>query len=50
MHRTHSLSDDAPVTLVVIDRPEQIDAFLSEVADLLRNVFVTITDVEVVEI
>jgi hypothetical protein len=49
-HQTHSLSDDAPVTLVLVDRPERIDAFLHEAADLLTNVFVTMVDVEVVEL
>lgn len=50
IHRTHSLSDDAPVTLIIIDRPERIDAFLDGAADLLHEVFITVADLEVVEL
>ncbi|MDA8343346.1 MAG: DUF190 domain-containing protein [Actinomycetota bacterium] len=47
-HRTHLLSDDAPVTFVVVDTPERIDAFVEDVADLLTGVLVSIADVEIV--
>jgi hypothetical protein len=50
IHRTRSLSDDAPVTLIIVDRPERIDAFLEDVADMLSDVFVTVVDVDVVEL
>jgi PII-like signaling protein len=50
VHRTHSLSDDAPVTIIIVDRPERIRAFLKDAADLLENVLVTVVDVEVVEL
>jgi len=49
IHRTHLISDDAPVTLVIIDLPDRIDAFLEEVADLLENVLVVIEDVDVID-
>lgn len=49
-HRAHSLGDDAPVTIIIVDRAERIDAFLRETADLLNDVFVTVVDVEVVEL
>jgi len=50
IRRTHSLSDDAPVSIVIIDRPERIVTFLDDAADLLRNVVMTISDVEVVDL
>jgi PII-like signaling protein len=50
IHRTHSLSDDAPVTLVIVDRPERIESFLKDAAELLNNVLITVTDVRVVEL
>ena len=49
IHRSHLLSNDAPVTLVIIDRPDRIEAFLLEVGDLLEDVLTTVSDVEVVE-
>lgn len=48
MHRTRSLSDDAPVMVVMVDRPERIKAFLEEVSDMLNDVLVTVVDVDVV--
>jgi uncharacterized protein len=50
IHRTHSLSNDVPVSVVIVDRSERIDAFLSEAADLLGHVVMTITDVEIVDL
>jgi hypothetical protein len=49
VHRNHLLSDDSPVTLVIIDRPDRIEAFLLEVGDLLEDVLTTVSDVEVVD-
>lgn len=50
VHRTHLLSDDAPVTVVIIDRPDQIDEFLRQVGPLLGDVLVTIEDIDIVEL
>jgi hypothetical protein len=50
IHRTHLLSNDAPVTVVIIDRPDRIDAFLLDVGDLLEDVLTTVSDVEVIEL
>ena len=50
VHRTHLLSDDRPVTVVIIDRPGRIDGFLHEVADLLDDVLVAVDDIDVVEL
>ena len=49
VHRTHLMSDDAPVTLVIIDLPDRIDAFLEEVAGLLHGVVVTVDDIDVLD-
>jgi PII-like signaling protein len=48
IHRTHLLSDDAPVTVVFIDRPDRIDGFLREVEPLLDDVLVIVDDIDVV--
>lgn len=50
VHKTHALSDDAPVMIVIIDREEPIEAFLRDAAELLVNVLVTVVDVQVVEL
>ncbi|MGP0028965.1 MAG: DUF190 domain-containing protein [Acidimicrobiales bacterium] len=50
LHRSQLLSDDAPAALVIIDRPDRIEAFLLEVADLLPDVFTTLNEVDVVEL
>jgi len=49
IRRPHLLSNDAPVTLVVIDRPDRIEAFLLDVGDLLEDVLTTVSEVEVVD-
>lgn len=49
MHRVHLVVEDAPETVVVVDRPERIDAFVEEVADLLDGMLVVVDDVEIVE-
>jgi hypothetical protein len=50
IHRTHSISNDAPMSVVIVDRAEKIDAYLQDAADLLKNVVITMTDVEIVEL
>ncbi len=49
-HRTHIVSDDAPITVVIVDHPERIDAFLGALEGLLDDVLVTVEDIEVVEL
>ena len=49
IRRAHLLSNDAPVTLVIIDRPDRIEAFLLDVGDLLEDVLTTVSEVEVVD-
>lgn len=48
LHRTHALSDDSPASVVLIDRPDRIEAFLHDVSDLLGDALVVVDDVEVV--
>ncbi len=50
LHTTHLLSDDAPLSVVIVDRPERIDTFLAAAADLLNQVVVVAEDVEVVHL
>jgi PII-like signaling protein len=49
LHESRLLFEDAPLALVVIERSERIDAFLSEVDDLIRDVFVVVDDTDIVE-
>lgn len=49
VHRTHILSEDAPVRIVIIDTPDRINFFLAEMADLLDDVLVVVDDVDVVD-
>jgi uncharacterized protein len=50
IHRSHVLSDDSPITVVFIDLPDRIDAFLDDVSDLFVDVFVTVDDIDVIDI
>lgn len=50
VHREHLLSDDRPLAVVIVDRPERIDAFLQAARPLLEGVTVTIEDVEILEL
>jgi PII-like signaling protein len=49
-HRTHLVAEDAPVTVVVVDRPEAVEAFLAGLGDLLSGVLVVTEDVDIVEV
>jgi PII-like signaling protein len=50
-HHSHLIVDDAPTSVVVIDRPELIDEFLADIDDLIRNgLFFVVDDIEVVEV
>lgn len=48
IHRTHLISDDAPVTIVIIDTSERIEEFLLDVVDLLDGVLMTLDDLDIV--
>lgn len=50
IHRTHSLSNDVPVSIVIIDEAARIEEFLAEAADLLSHVVMTVSDVEIVDL
>lgn len=45
--RILSLSDDLPIAIVIVDRPDAIDAFLPELDDLISEGLVTIEEVHV---
>ena len=47
--RVLSLSNDLPVTIVIIDTAEHIDAFLPDVAELVGTGLVTVEDVHVIK-
>jgi uncharacterized protein len=50
LHRTHVLSEDAPMAVVIVDRPERIDAYLADIYDLVTDALVTVDDVEIVDV
>lgn len=50
VHRAGLFVKDAPVTVVIIDGPAQIDDFLAKSADLLGDVLVTVDDIEIVDL
>lgn len=47
--RLLSLSDDLPVLLVIVDRPDTIDEFLPRVAELCSQGLVVVDDVELIQ-
>jgi uncharacterized protein len=50
IHREHLLSNDRPLAVVFIDRPEKIDGFLNEIWHLLNGVVVTIDEIEILDL
>lgn len=50
VHRTHVMSDDAPLALVIVDEPHRVEQFLDDVADLLHGVLVVTDDVETLDL
>lgn len=49
LHRMHLVMEDTPETVVVVDRPERVDAFVEEQRQLLAGMLVVVDDVEIVE-
>jgi len=47
--RILSLSDDLPITVVIVDTDERIQAFLPELDELITEGLVILDDVEVVK-
>jgi PII-like signaling protein len=50
IHRSHLLTDDAPLALVIVDAPDRIDAFIGQLGPLLDGVVATIDDIEIVDL
>jgi len=50
VHREHLFADDRPLAVVFIDEPEKIDAFLDQVGSLLRDVVVTVDEIELLDL
>lgn len=50
LHRTHLLSEDTPVALIIVDEAETIQRFLTETRELLAGLLVTLDDVDVVSL
>jgi uncharacterized protein len=49
MHRSHLVSDDSPLAVVIVDAPERIETFLSSIAELLSGIRVVLDDVEILD-
>lgn len=50
LHRSHLLSDDAPLAVVIVDSTEKIETFLASNAELLTGVEVVLEDVEILDL
>ncbi len=50
LHKTHLVGDDAPVAVVLVDRPEKIESFLGRITDILDGVLVVREDVEILDL
>ncbi len=50
LHAGRLLSEDNPVSIVVVDDPGRLDAFLEDNRERLAGVFVTVEDVEVLDL
>lgn len=50
LHTSHvlSLSDDLPVSIVIVDTPEHIEAFLPQIEELVSEGLVVVDDVRVI--
>ena len=49
VHRTHLVAEDAPETVVLVDRPETIDRFVGEMQSLLAGLLVVVDEVDIVD-
>jgi uncharacterized protein len=49
LHHAHLLLEDSPLSIVIVDRPEWIDAFVEEIGDLVTHAFVVVAEVEVIK-
>lgn len=47
LHETHVLRDDAPLSFIVVDAPDRIDAFLQAADDLLGDAVIVTDDVTI---
>ncbi len=47
--RILSLSDDLPMAIIIVDRPEAITAFLAQLDELITEGLVIVEDVDVVK-
>ena len=47
--RILSLSDDLPIAIVIVDRPDAIEAFLPQLDELITEGLVTVEDVHVLK-
>ena len=49
LRHSHLVVEDSPLSIVIVDLPHRIDAFVEEIAELLDDLFVVVDDVEIVE-
>jgi PII-like signaling protein len=49
VHRAGLVRQDVPVSVVIIDEPQRVDAFLRDCADLLDRVLVVVDDIEILD-
>jgi uncharacterized protein len=49
LHHSHVLLQDSPLSIVIVDRPDQIDAFVAGIGGLVSEALMVIADVDVIE-
>ncbi len=49
VHRTHLVSDNTPLAIVIVDTPDKVASFLDLAADLLKDARIYLDEVEVIE-
>ncbi len=42
------LSEDLPIVIEIVDKPERIEAFLPEIDEMVREGLVTLEDIQVI--
>jgi uncharacterized protein len=50
VHEEHLLSDDRPLTIVMVDEPAKIDTFLEENSGLFEGVLAIVEEIEILDL
>lgn len=50
VHRSHLMTGDVPLSVIAVDGPGRVEAYLRDVSALVQDVLVVVDDVDVVEL